>query len=457
MLVDLEPAALAALLEKVADFSITVDREGRIIELAVANEELADCIDESWLGRDWTQTVTPEGSAKLRELLQLVTAHAGTSQRTDVVHPLADGTELPVSYRALCIGDDGRVLAVGEDMRPMASMRQQLINAQQALEQDYWRLRQVETRYRGLFDMAQDALVVIDETSGRVLEANPAANELLADAGQSIIGKPFPRGFDGPGTASVNTLLADTRTVGKGSVASVGADTGDHRFNVTASFVRQAGETRFLVRLGLVGGGTAAGGEQYLQEILSGAPDAVIQTDADGLLMAANQRFLDLAQLVAEEQALGRSADRWLGRSGVDLNILLSNLRERGVVRLFASTLRGELGTQAEVEISAIRVADTGPEVFAFFIRDIGRRVTSGQPSQQLPRSIEQITERVGRVPLKELVRESTDIIEAMCIEAALRLTRDNRASAAELLGLSRQSLYAKLRRYQIGGGDADN
>jgi transcriptional regulator PpsR len=274
---------------------------------------------------------------------------------------------------------------------------------------------------------------------------------MLAPAGQSIVGKPFPRGFDEAGMAAINNLLADTRTVGKGSISGVASDSGEHSFDLTASFVRQANETRFLVRLGLVGRGASPGGEAYLRETLQQAPDAVLQTDADGLVMAANQSFLDLAQLVAEEQARGRSADRWLGRSGVDLNVLLSNLRERGVVKLFASTLRGELGTQAEVEISACRVSDTRPDVFAFFIRDIGRRVATGQPSQLLPRSIEQVTDRVGRVPLKELVRESTDIIEAMCIEAALRLTSDNRASAAELLGLSRQSLYAKLRRYHIG------
>jgi DNA-binding NtrC family response regulator len=60
------------------------------------------------------------------------------------------------------------------------------------------------------------------------------------------------------------------------------------------------------------------------------------------------------------------------------------------------------------------------------------------------------LTELVGRVPLKELVRESTDMIERLCIEAALELTGDNRASAAEILGLSRQSLYAKLHRHGI-------
>ena len=61
------------------------------------------------------------------------------------------------------------------------------------------------------------------------------------------------------------------------------------------------------------------------------------------------------------------------------------------------------------------------------------------------------MTDLVGRVPLKDIVRETTDLIEQLCIEAALNLTGDNRASAAEMLGLSRQSLYVKLRRFGMG------
>ena len=53
-------------------------------------------------------------------------------------------------------------------------------------------------------------------------------------------------------------------------------------------------------------------------------------------------------------------------------------------------------------------------------------------------------------------MRETTDLIERLCIEAALEITGDNRASAAEMLALSRQSLYVKLRRYGLVS-DADN
>ena len=60
-------------------------------------------------------------------------------------------------------------------------------------------------------------------------------------------------------------------------------------------------------------------------------------------------------------------------------------------------------------------------------------------------------TVAVVKTPLKDIVRDTTDLIEQLCIEAALELTHDNRASAAEMLGLSRQSLYVKLRRFNIG------
>lgn len=162
-----------------------------------------------------------------------------------------------------------------------------------------------------------------------------------------------------------------------------------------------------------------------------------------------------MAQLAHEEQARGETLDRWIGRQGVELDVLLSNLRTRGAVRLYATTLQGALGGQVEVEISAVSVMNEGQSCFGFQIRDIGARTRPAmRATDGATRSVEQLTELIGRVPLKDLVREATDAIERLCIEAALELTGDNRASAAEMLGLSRQSLYVKLRRYGLGDLD---
>jgi transcriptional regulator PpsR len=138
------------------------------------------------------------------------------------------------------------------------------------------------------------------------------------------------------------------------------------------------------------------------------------------------------------------------------MDILISNLRQTGTIRLFASLVRGELGERIDVEISAVTVMNGGQPCFGFAIRDVGRRLRA-EPRLEgaLPRSLDNLTELIGRVALKDLVRESTDVIERLCIEAALKLTGDNRASAAEMLGLSRQSLYVKLRRYGLGDPEA--
>jgi transcriptional regulator PpsR len=182
--------------------------------------------------------------------------------------------------------------------------------------------------------------------------------------------------------------------------------------------------------------------------------------DGEGKLLMANAAFLDLVQLPGEEQARGESLDNWLGRPGVDLNVLLAQLREHGTVRLFTTTLSGDNGLTVDVELSGAALQGSEPPCFGLAIRDVSSRIGPAQrASPPLSRSVEELTDLVGRMPLKGIVRETSDIIERLCIEAALELTKDNRASAAEMLGLSRQSLYVKLRRYGLGelvGGDGE-
>jgi PAS domain-containing protein len=102
---------------------------------------------------------------------------------------------MPVRYLATRLGDRDHLVAVGRNLQGIAALQQRLVDAQQSLERDYWRLRQLETRYRLLFRSATDAIVIIDPDTGKVVEANPAR----AAAGRrfSPTGRPrFPDGFD---------------------------------------------------------------------------------------------------------------------------------------------------------------------------------------------------------------------------------------------------------------------
>ena len=104
--------------------------------------------------------------------------------------------------------------------------------------------------------------------------------------------------------------------------------------------------------------------------------------------------------------------------------MLISNLRQRGSVRLFATVMRGEYGMTSDVEISGVAVTEGELPCMGFTIRDVSRRL-AGEPrtGREMPHSVGQMTELVGRVPLKDIVRDTTDLIEQLCIEAALELT----------------------------------
>lgn len=436
------------------DITVVIDPQGVVSDVVFDSAELSSDFGADWIGQPWLVTVSPDSRSNLEALL--AEAHTeGLMRWHQINHPSLRGSDIPIQYRVLRRTEDGSIIVIGRNVQGMVALQQQLVDAQQALERDYWRFRQVETRYRLLFRMVSEAILIIDAPTQRVVEANPAAGQLLGETPTRVIGRPFPEGFDTESTQAINGLLAGVRAAGRADDVRARLIDGLQEFLVSASLLRQENVTFLLVRLSPLLTGTSASTlpeakTRYLR-ILENAPDCVVITDVEGRILTANSTFLSLAEIATEQQARGESLDRWLGRPGVDLNVLMANLRQHVTVRLFATMLRGEYGSTTEVEISAVAVRNGERPYFGFFIRDVGRRLGAEQPiSPEQTRWLDQLTDRVGRVPLKELVRESTDTIERLCIEAALKLTGDNRASAAELLGLSRQSLYVKIDRYGI-------
>ena len=457
----LQPEQAASLLAAAADVALVMDREGVIRDVSFGSEELSREGYAKWVGQPWIDTVTPESRPKVEALLRDAAPSAATKGR-HVNHPSVHGADVPVLYSALRVGSKGQVVAIGRDLRALAALQARLVEAQQSMERDYWRLRQVETRYRLLFQMSSEAILVVDAAGEKVAEANPAVGLLLGESVSRVVGRAFAECFDALDADKVAALISSARTSGKAEDVRVRLAAGRGECDVTASLFRHEKSAAFFVRLALPASAAASKdpkGRTSMLAAIQESPDAFVVTDMQGHVMLANPSFQELAQLASEEQARGESLDRWLGRPGVDLQVLLTNLRQHGSVRLFATTLRGENGVAAEVEISAASVPSADPPALAFVIRNVGRRLPL-EPALAAkstePRSVEQLKELVGRVPMREIVGESTDLIERLCIQAALELTRDNRASAAEMLGLSRQSLYVKLRRYGLGERGAD-
>ena len=454
---DLDAEAVAALVSAAADIALVLDAGGTVLDVVCNTDEIAREVGDAsaWRGRPWADIVAPDSRAKTDEMLRAAEeGRAPAWRHLNLIGPR--GGTLPVLFSTVRVGPAGRSVVFGRDLRPIASLQQRLVDAQASLERDYARLRYAETRYRLLFQMSSDPVLVIDAESGRIVEVNPATERIFGASHRPDVGQDFLSIFSADARRAVELLLAGVRAAGRGDDVRATLVADARVVDVSASLFRQENAVFFLIRLLAVTAAEEAAvvtkPKSKLLKLMESAPDGFVVTGQDGRIVTANSAFLEMTQLATEDQARGESLARWLGRPGVDLEVLLANLRERGPVRLFPSTLRGEYGAQAEVEISAVSVMNGGAPCFGFAIRDVGPRLAANiGVRSEMPRSVQQLSELIGRVPLKDLVREATDVIERLCIEAALELTNDNRASAAEMLGLSRQSLYVKLRRYGLG------
>lgn len=452
-LAGLDPRSAAALIAAASDVTLVLDSSGVIRDMVLQNEALADDLDQgaTWLGRPFATTVAADSRPKVELLLRDAAANADARWR-HVNHLASDGRSVPVLYCCAAAGEEGRVLAFGRGLSAISTLQQRLMNAQQSMERDYARMREVEMRYRLLFQMSSEAVLIVDPAKHRVVEANPAATGLLGAAGGDLVGLLLPEIFGGS-VGSIQGHLSAVRAGMQADEVQAQLAHGGTKVLVKASLFRQDSALLFLVRI------ATAAAEPVIPDVkakllkaVENAPDGFVVTDHDGLVLTANAAFLEAAGLAGEEQARGESLDRWVGESGVDLAILVSNLRQRGSVRFFSTVLRSEDGGTAQVEISAVAVRNGGQPSLGFAIRNVGPRLqVETRSARKLPRPVEQLTELIGRVALKDLVREATEVIERLSIEAALELAGNNRASAAEMLGLSRQSLYVKLRRYGLG------
>jgi transcriptional regulator PpsR len=449
---DLEATTFYKLLGVVSDVSLVVSAKGIIEDVSTGQDTMAALGCQSWLGKRWIDTVTSESKKKIEDLLVAQPESQSLLWR-HVNHPIPSGGEAAIQYITVALKRH-KFLAIGRNLERLAELQRRLVETQQSMERDFLRLRHIEARYRVLFESSPEAVLMLDAHSYRLIEANAGAQLLFKDAGKRLVGRDFRDCLEPGSQGEVQSLLRTALATGRIEMCSATLLGSPLPVTLSATVFRQEGGAQFLVRMTPRELPAASqiqnDASVVLSELMEHFPDGWLLTDTSGTVKSVNEEGMALLGLTAASQVLGQSLERWLIRGAVDWGVINNSLKQQKPLRNFATEVRTLSGMTLPVEISGVYLAKPEP-LFVMFLRDLNRRSPSSTPTaQSLPNPFAELSQLVGRRPIKDIVGDTVDTIERMCIESALELTHNNRASAAEMLGLSRQSLYVKLRKFGI-------
>lgn len=455
----IDPELLSEIISTASDISFLVSHDGKVTAVTVNPAHRSFGKLSHWLGLSVADIMTEECHKKFVRRVAELQKPGVTSLHIEINHFDEEMWEFPVRYSMHILDQDGSILLLGRDLRPISEMQQQLVAAQIALERDYEAQREMDTRYRVLMESTRDAVVLVSMTNGRISDLNVSAAVMLGGARQDLIGAAIAQEFEGRRRGEFLESLSTIAATDAVNPVELVARRSQRKLRVVPKLFRAAGERLMLCRLEAPDQDSGAPREtsDNLQRLFLEGVDAMVFVDADGIITAANDAFLKLTDSSHLTAVRGKSLADYLARGSVDMRVLLDNAKRARQLRLYVTKVLNEFKGEVSVEISASYINDRPKPAFGLVIRDASRADLLRRPGfSGKDDNMRSVMELVGSSTLRDIVSETTDLVEKMCIQTAVDLTRNNRVAAAEMLGLSRQSLYVKLRKFGLLNKDED-
>lgn len=233
-----------------------------------------------------------------------------------------------------------------------------------------------ELSYEWLFDAATEAVLVVEEVSGNVVEANLAAARLLHAERGAVIGKSLLSLFHASSAATLKESLSQARGGSGASARAVATPDRRNELRLTMSvFHAEAADSYMLVRLAQSDTSTQnTAPESAVFEAIEGAATGFLVTDSDLRVQYANPAFAQMIDVASPEDTEGESIARWLELTQEDRDRLSAQMARNEAVTKLVTRLRSAREPRREVEVRAVAVpSDTAP-CWGFTVREIRAR-----------------------------------------------------------------------------------
>jgi transcriptional regulator PpsR len=436
-----------------ADISFVLDDLGSIQNIYSDNKNLSKQISDDLIGKKWSEVVEPDSRKKVQSLLE--DASPDTISKFRQINMVGNDRNiaLPMMCAAIKTTSNKKIIVIGRDITEVSRLQQNLVSAQKEISQNYLQISQLEERFRSIFEIGTESIVIVKaDDAYPIIEMNRNAIKQLLLAKNNCIGKSLLSLFPPSELSKAVNFLKSVQDTDETSTLKTLLSNGEATQISATSFIN-SGISYLLLNLkplDLAKASSLLDADSLTVKAIENNAYGFVVCTPEGLILKANKAFNKLSATRGEHDLIGTNIRNYLGPERADFDQMMQSLKGKASAQSCVSSITNATSSIKLVDISAVSVAQPRACIGMIFRQVDSRQNKGTRIDKKLVRSSQELSMLVGKVPLKDILAETTDLIEQLCIKAALDLTQDNRVSASEILGLSRQSLYIKLRKYGL-------
>jgi transcriptional regulator PpsR len=443
------------IISEFGDINIILDTRGKMLQRNTPAGSILKNLN-SWINKNIYDFLTIESKEKLNFHLTSLSDLSQSSTKWFELNHISENTgEFPVKYKGFKAANKKNVILIGNDLSPVAEIQKKFVNSQLALEREYSRYRSFETKYKALIEFSEEPLFLLDGVTGKILNLNDSAAKIINEKRDKLVGISLSKFFNFKNNSEfIELLKSDEIVKNYNSSKNIKSKA---NFNFQSSIFRAENEICIIVRLQKENEVKVK--ENELNNILNKFYDntryGIVFTDSIGTIKYVNDSFISLCKIENQQLLIERPFSDFLARGIIDMKVLIEATLENGSTMPFKTQLISNYDIKTEIEITSTKTSINFVDYICFLI---SHRPNESEPETEnninenvvSEKATKKIMKLVGSAPLKDLVADTSDIVEKICIETALKMTKNNRVATAEMLNLSRQSLYVKLRKYNL-------
>lgn len=429
---EIDASSIAPLVAAAADLVLIVGRDGCVKDVVGGqNSDLGFAVSD--LVGHKVQSLAPQDAKQ--ELGDLIKTVDDIPRTCTLTHVTSEGHSNQIKYNVLSLGPNKDVIFLGQSQMQLMALREQLQAAELISQKQSARKKQDAAEFQALFSINQHPILIVSAATGMVKDANMPALKMLDLDRAQLLGQRLENIFSKPRQKAMKALIDQAKAAEIETTATLSSSSQSVRLKSLQGVV---GHDALIFQLTpQTEAAPIENLDQALIEIAKFSSDYVAIVDNTGQAVWSNNRLLSLTTQQADP------APNLKDYLNCDFLDLLEQANKLGRVSI-ATEMHGTADTMTPAELFVVSLHNTHRGLFGVTVTPAPNLNETQFAPKQWP------SNKIGSVPLSALVREEVDMIEKSCIEAALKLTGNNRQATAKVLGISRQGLYDKLRRHNI-------